>query len=125
MGETTGEQLKTPHICGVKLVSGEDIICLLSFEPENSRYLMQNPALIFLKEVGDDPSKFQIALSPFCPAAHGGQLSVVTDKIVAMYAPSAEIVDKFKMVYRHPGMLEEQAKAESTEEPRKAPKFEG
>ena len=110
-----------PHICGVKLVSGEDVICILALEKEQSRYMMQNPALIFLKEMDEEPGKFQIAFSPFCPAAHDGQISIVTDKLVGMYAPTAEIVDQYRNYYRHPSV------AVPTTEPANElpPKFEG
>jgi len=110
-----------PHICGVKLVSGEDIICILKLEKEQSRYMMQNPALIFLKEMDKDPEKFQIVFSPFCPAAHDGQISIVTDKLVGMYAPTTEIVEQYRNKYRHPGVSVPTAEP-SDDLP---PKFEG
>ena len=119
---STNEQLITPHICGVKLVSGEDIICLLSFEPDNARYLMQNPGLVFLKESVEE-NKFQVALSPFLPAAHGGQISIVTDKLVAMYAPNMQIVEQYKQHFRHPGMADLEKSEQKEQE--EAPKFTG
>lgn len=116
----TEQQLEKPHICGVKLTSGEDIICVLTLEKENNRYLMVNPALVFLKEKEDEAGKFQIVFSPFCPAADSGQLSLVTDKLVAMYAPAKNIAEQFRDNYRHPGILAKDAK-----DMEETPKFEG
>jgi len=116
------EEKNKPHICGVRLVSGEDIVCILTLEKEHNRYMMQNPAMIFLKEM-EDAGKFQIAFSPYCPAAHDGQISIVTDKLVGMYAPTAEIVEQYRSYYRHPNV------SVPAEEPVKpannTPKFEG
>jgi hypothetical protein len=117
---TTEHQLEKPHICGVKLVSGEDIICILTLEKENNRYSMVNPALVFLKEKEDEPGKFQIVFSPFCPAADSGQLSIVTDKLVAMYAPAKNIAEQFRDNFRHPGVP-----AKAANDVEETPKFEG
>lgn len=113
----TNNQLTSPHICGLRLVSGEDIICVLSLTEDKSTYTMLNPALIFLKEKEGEPGKYQIAFSPFSPAAHGGQLSVSPDKVLALYAPMEDIAVQFRENYRHPGIKEEPKEA--------PPKFEG
>lgn len=115
-----------PHICGLRLVSGEDVICILTLQKEHNRYIMQNPALIFLKEKEDAPGSFQIAFSPFCPAAHDGQISIVPDKLVGMYAPTEEIADQYRKFYRHPNIsVPREGDSANDTPPNKEPKFEG
>ena len=110
------ENLKEPHITGVKLTTGEEIICLLSHDPDNARYLMQNPALVGLQP-NEDNTRLRIIFQPYLPAAHMGQISIVPNQLVAIYAPRKDISEEYRDKFRHTALQE--AMEEST------PKFEG
>ena len=119
---TTEQQLATPHLCGITLTSGEDIICILKLETDKNRYLMSNPALVLMKPSDTEEGKFQIVFSPYVPAAHSGQVSIKINSVVALYAPQEIIGDQYRAIFRHPGLVDMVPKEEPKEE---KPSFKG
>ena len=113
--ENENKGLEEPMICGIILASGHEVICVMQHEKEKNRYFLNNPAIVGLKPDAEDPTKMNVFFSPFCPSAALGQVSVVPQQLVALYAPSEQLISEWKTKFKHPGL----PKGE------KRPKFEG
>lgn len=109
--KTTEQQLAEPHLCGITLTSGEDILCVMAHDVNDSIYHVSNPALVLMKQSETEEGKFQIVFSPYVPVAHGGQCKINKSSVVAIYRPDEPLAEQYREIYRHPG-FEKLLKAE-------------
>ena len=113
---TTEQQLAKPHLCGITLTSGEDILCVMAVEAEE--YHVSNPALVLMKPSETEEGKFQIVFSPYVPVAHGGQCRIQKSSVVALYRPEDDLAEQYREIYRHPGfekLLKQEEEARETQ----------
>ena len=111
--------LQTAEVVGfsesLRFIEDVGIKNIMQHEKEKNRYFLNNPAIVGLKPDPEDATKMNVFFSPFCPSAALGQVSVVPQQLVALYAPSEQLTAEWKSKFKHPGI----PKGE------KRPKFEG
>ena len=114
--KTTEQQLAEPHLCGITLTSGEDILCVMA--QDKTEYHVSNPALVLMKPSETEEGKFQIVFSPYVPVAHGGQCRIQKSSVVALYRPEDDLAEQYREIYRHPGfekLLKQEEEARETQ----------
>lgn len=85
------------HIVALKLISGEDVMCDLTHEDDES-FEVENPAVIVAQQTADGRG-MSVGLAPYLPYSKDKKMKIFKHAVSCAFIPDTQLSNEYNRIF--------------------------